>query len=158
MFVNRRLYRCSHDRRIAGVAAGLAEYFDLDPTLMRVLWFVSIFFTGGLAILLYLALAIIIPLEPMTEHDATQTFAVSEGHRHATRGDGSGRWITFFGLVLILFGGLALLDAVLPSSIEAWRYLGPAFIVGIGGLLVVASLRRENPASAEALEPPEPAE
>src|SRR6478736_2453047 len=53
MFVNRRLYRCSHDRRIAGVAAGLAEYFDLDPTLMRVLWFVSIFFTGGLAILLY---------------------------------------------------------------------------------------------------------
>jgi hypothetical protein len=94
----------------------------------------------------------------MTEHDATQTFAVSEGHRHATRGDGSGRWITFFGLVLILFGGLALLDAVLPWSIEAWRYLGPAFFVGIGGLLVVASLRRENPASAEALEPPEPAE
>jgi len=158
MFVNRRLYRCSHDRRIAGVAAGLAEYFDLDPTLMRVLWFVSIFFTGGLAILLYLALAIIIPLEPMTEHDATQAFAVPEGHRHATRGDGSGRWITFFGLVLILFGGLALLDAVLPSSIEAWRYLGPAFIVGIGGLLVVASLRRETPSSAEALEPPEPAE
>ena len=156
--MNRRLYRCSHDRRIAGVAAGLAEYFDLDPTLMRVLWFVSIFFTGGLAILLYLALAIIIPLEPMTEHDATRTFAVSEGHRHATRGDGAGRWITFFGLVLILFGGLALLDAVLPSSIEAWRYLGPAFIVGIGGLLVVASLRRETPSSAEALEPPEPAE
>jgi phage shock protein C len=158
MFVNRRLYRCSHDRRIAGVAAGLAEYFDLDPTLMRVLWFVSIFFTGGLAILLYLALAIIIPLEPMTEHDATQTYAVPEGHRHASRGDGSGRWITFFGLVLILFGGLALLDSLLPSYIDAWRYLGPAFVVGIGGLLVVASLRRETPSSTQALEPPESAE
>src|SRR5689334_10114665 len=158
MFVNRRLYRCSHDRRIAGVAAGLAEYFDLDPTLMRVLWFLSIFFTGGLAILLYLALAIIIPLEPMTEHDATQTYAVSDNHRHTARGDGSGRWITFFGLVLILFGGLALLDSVLPSYIDAWRYLGPAFVVGIGGLLVVASLRRETPASGQALEPPEIAE
>ena len=123
--MNRRVYRCSHDRRIAGVAAGLAEYFDLDPTLMRVLWFASIFFTGGLAILLYLALAIIIPLEPMTEHDATQTFAVSEGHRHATRGDGSGRWITFFGLVLILFGGLALLDSVLPSSQRPWGSCSP---------------------------------
>jgi phage shock protein C len=155
MFVNRRLYRCSHDRRIAGVAAGLAEYFDLDPTLMRVLWFVSIFFTGGLAILLYLALAIIIPLEPMTEHDATQTFAVSEGHRHATRGDGSGRWITFFGLVLILFGGLALLDAVLPSSIEAWRYLGPAFIVGIGALLVFGAMRRDSADPPEAIGTPE---
>ena len=156
--MNRRLYRCSHDRRIAGVAAGLAEYFDLDPTLMRVLWFVSIFFTGGLAILLYLALAIIIPLEPMTEHDATQTYAASEGHRHAPRGDGSGRWITFFGLVLILFGGLALLDSVLPSYIDASRYLAPAFIVGIGGLLVAVSLRRETPSSAQSLEPPEPAE
>jgi phage shock protein C len=158
MFVNRRLYRCSHERRIAGVAAGLAEYFDLDPTLMRVLWFLSIFFTGGLAILLYLALAIIMPLEPMTEQDAPQAYAVAEGHRHASRGDSSGRWITFFGLVLILFGGLALLDSVLPSYIDAWRYLGPAFVVGIGGLLVVASLRRETPSSATALEPTESAE
>jgi len=158
MFVNRRLYRCSHERRIAGVAAGLAEYFDLDPTLMRVLWFFSIFFTGGLSILLYLALAIIMPLEPMTEQDATQASAVAEGHRHASRGDGSGRWITFFGLVLILFGGLALLDSVLPSYIDAWRYLGPAFVVGIGGLLVVASLRRDTPSSTAALEPTESAE
>jgi phage shock protein C len=157
MFVNRRLYRCSHDRRIAGVAAGLAEYFDLDPTLMRVLWFLSILFTGGLSILLYLALAVIIPLEPLTEQDATQAYVVPEGHRHA-RGESSGRWVTFFGLVLILFGALALLDAVLPSYIDAWRYLGPAFVVGIGGLLVVASLRRETPASTAALEPPESAE
>ena len=156
--MNRHLYRCSHDRRIAGVAAGLAEYFDLDPTLMRVLWFLSIFFTGGLAILLYLAMAIIIPLEPLTEHDATQTYAVPEGHRHTPRCDGSGRWVTFFGLVLILFGGLALLDSVLPSYIDAWRYLGPAFVVGIGGLLVIASLRRETPSSVQALDPPETAE
>ena len=156
--MNRHLYRCSHDRRIAGVAAGLAEYFDLDPTLMRVLWFLSIFFTGGLAILLYLAMAIIIPLEPLTEHDATQTYAVPEGHRHSPRGDGSARWVTFFGLVLILFGGLALLDSVLPSYIDAWRYLGPAFVVGIGGLLVIASLRRETPSSVQALDPPETAE
>lgn len=156
--MNRRLYRCSHDRRIAGVAAGLAEYFEFDPTLMRVLWFLSILFTGGLAILLYLALAIIIPLEPMTEHEATQAYAVAEGHRHASRGASSGRWITFFGLVLILFGGLALLDSLLPSYIDAWRYLGPAFVVGIGGLLVVASLRRETPASVGTLDPPESAE
>ena len=156
--MNRRLYRCSHDRRIAGVAAGMAEYFDLDPTLMRVLWFFSIFFTGGLAILLYLALAIIIPLEPMTDHEATQAYAAPDGHRHAARGDGSGRWVTFFGLVLILFGGLALLDSVLPSYIDAWRYLGPAFVVGIGGLIVVASLRRETPTSVPTLEPPESAE
>jgi phage shock protein PspC (stress-responsive transcriptional regulator) len=64
MQVNRRsLYRCRHDRRLAGVASGLAEYFDLDVSLVRVLWVLSIFF-GGLGILLYIALAIIVPLEP----------------------------------------------------------------------------------------------
>jgi phage shock protein C len=42
--MNRRLYRCRQDRRLAGVAAGVAEFFGLDPTLVRVLWFLSIFF------------------------------------------------------------------------------------------------------------------
>jgi phage shock protein PspC (stress-responsive transcriptional regulator) len=63
MRMNRRLYRCTHDRKIAGVASGLAEYFELDPTLVRILWFVSIFF-GGLGLLLYIGLAIIVPNEP----------------------------------------------------------------------------------------------
>ena len=40
----RRLYRCYHDRKIAGVASGLAEYLDVDVTLIRILWFGSIFF------------------------------------------------------------------------------------------------------------------
>ena len=68
--MNRRLYRCQHDRRIAGVAAGLAEYFDIDPTVVRVLWVLS-FFVGGVGLLLYIAMAIIVPLEP--EHGPMTT-------------------------------------------------------------------------------------
>jgi hypothetical protein len=60
--------------------------------------------------------------------------------------------VTFFGLVLILFGGLALVDALLPSSVESWRYLGPAFFVGIGALLVIGSMRRSD---NETIESPE---
>ena len=45
--MNRRLYRCRENRILAGVASGVAEFFDLDPTLVRVLWFLSIF-VGGL--------------------------------------------------------------------------------------------------------------
>jgi phage shock protein PspC (stress-responsive transcriptional regulator) len=70
MSVNRRLYRCRHDRRLAGVASGLAEFFELDPTLVRLLWFLSIFFTGGLSIFLYLGLALIVPQEPLTDLEA----------------------------------------------------------------------------------------
>ena len=61
--MNRRLYRCRRDRRLAGVAGGMAEFFELDPTLVRLLWFASIFFTGGLSIFLYLGLVLIVPLE-----------------------------------------------------------------------------------------------
>src|SRR6185503_8581701 len=64
MQVNRRsLYRCRHDKRLAGVASGIAEYFDLDVSLVRVLWVLSVF-VGGMGLFLYVALAIIVPLEP----------------------------------------------------------------------------------------------
>lgn len=147
--MNRRLYRCRHDRRLAGVASGLAEFFDLDPTLVRLLWFLSIFFTGGLSIFLYIGLALIVPNEPLTDAEATQALVAPAGHRHAARGDGSGRWLTFFGLVLILFGALALIDALAPSWVGSWRYLGPAFFVGVGALLVIGSMRRERPEVTE---------
>jgi phage shock protein PspC (stress-responsive transcriptional regulator) len=156
MQVNHRLYRCRHDRRLAGVSAGLAEFFDLDPTLMRILWFLSIFFTGGLSILLYIGLALIVPNEPLTEAEVAEASALSEsGHRHVSRGDTSGRWMTLFGAVLILFGGLALVDALLPSSFETWRYLGPAFFLGIGALLVFGSMRRESTNTTRSIESPE---
>jgi phage shock protein C len=157
MLVNRRLFRCRHDRRLAGVAAGLAEFFDLDPTLVRLLWFLSIFVTGGLTILLYIGLAFIVPDEPMTDLEVAEASAAgaSAGHRHAARGEGSGRLATFVGLALILLGGLALVDAVLPTWVDAWRYLGPAFFVGIGALLVFGSMRRRSTEHTEVMGSPE---
>jgi phage shock protein C len=153
MQVNHRLYRCRHDRRLAGVSSGLAEFFDLDPTLIRILWFLSIFFTGGLSILLYVALALIVPNEPVNEAEVAEALALTEsGHRHVARGDTSGRWVTFFGVVLILFGGLALVDALLPSWVDAWRYLSPAFFVGLGALLIFFAVRRNPTASIESPE------
>ena len=153
--MNRRLYRCRHDRRLAGVAAGLAEFFDLDPTLVRLLWFLSIFVTGGLSILLYIGLAFIVPNEPMTDLEVAEASGASQGHGHAARGEGSGRLATFVGLALVLLGGLALVDALLPSWVESWRYLGPAFFVGIGALLVFGSMRRQSTDATRSIESPE---
>jgi len=61
----RRLYRSRRDRQLAGVAAGMAEYLEIDPTLVRILWILSAFL-GGFTILLYIILAFVIPLEPAT--------------------------------------------------------------------------------------------
>jgi phage shock protein PspC (stress-responsive transcriptional regulator) len=44
----KRLTRSVADRRVAGVCAGLAEYFDLDPTLVRVLWAILAIVPGGI--------------------------------------------------------------------------------------------------------------
>jgi phage shock protein C len=139
MQVNRRLYRCRDNRLLAGVAAGVAEFFDLDPSLVRILFFVSIFF-GGIGLLLYFGMAIIVPLEPISADAAGEAAAVPEGHRHATRGDG--RWTTFIGLGLILFGSLALIDRFLPA-LDVEHVLVPAIMIGIGALLVTRAIRRE---------------
>ncbi|MBR0031039.1 MAG: PspC domain-containing protein [Treponema sp.] len=50
----------SSQRKLCGVCGGIAEYFDLDPTLVRALWIVLIIF-GGTGILLYIVLAILMP-------------------------------------------------------------------------------------------------
>ena len=163
--MNRRLYRCRHDQRISGVASGVAEYFDLDPTVVRVLWVLSIFL-GGFGLLLYIAMAIIVPLEPEgafatgaefgpegAGEGATPT-AETPSHGHAgvpagvsthrrANGPGSGRATTFIGAVLILFGALALIDAYVPAWADGGRFLWPAFILGIGALLVLNAVRRE---------------
>ena len=145
--MNRHLYRCRHDRRIAGVASGVAEYFGLDVTLVRVVWFVSIFF-GFFTLVVYVGLAIIVPLEPITAEEAarqeTLMAAGDAGHRHAERSPGM--ITTWIGLALVLLGALALADFVIPGM--SWRYLWPLFILGVGGLLLAGSLRRETPAAA----------
>ena len=51
---------------LAGVAGGLAEYFDVDPTLIRLVWAVAALVTGPVALLLYVMCALIIPRSPET--------------------------------------------------------------------------------------------
>jgi phage shock protein C len=68
--VNHRLYRCRQNRVITGVARGVAEFFGLNPTHVRILWLLSVFF-GGFSIVLYVGLALIVQLEPVaTDHPA----------------------------------------------------------------------------------------
>jgi phage shock protein PspC (stress-responsive transcriptional regulator) len=56
----RRLVRSTNDRKIAGVCGGLADYFDLDPTIIRVVWVLA-FFCAGTGLLAYIILWIAVP-------------------------------------------------------------------------------------------------
>jgi len=57
----KKLYRLSEDRKIAGVCAGLGEHFDIDPVIIRLFFLFSVFF-GGLGVLAYVVMWILVPL------------------------------------------------------------------------------------------------
>ena len=59
----RKLMRSRVDRKIAGVCAGFAEYFDLDVTIVRVVWLIVALFGGG-GVLAYIIAWIVMPEEP----------------------------------------------------------------------------------------------
>jgi phage shock protein C len=59
----KKLYRSRKEKLIAGVCAGLAEYFGVDPTWIRLI-FILFAILGGSAVLVYLIMWVIVPLSP----------------------------------------------------------------------------------------------
>jgi phage shock protein C len=64
--MEKRLTRSRDDKMLGGVAAGIARYLDVDPTLVRLAWIVAILLPGpnAIIVLLYLVLCFVLPLEP----------------------------------------------------------------------------------------------
>jgi len=60
----RRVFRSADDRWIAGVAAGVAEYFDVDPILVRIVWIISCVPLVFLPVLAYVIMVVVVPLAP----------------------------------------------------------------------------------------------
>jgi phage shock protein C len=60
----KRLYRNREHRIIFGICGGLGDYFHLDPVLIRLIWLLLSFFSGGAGFLVYLVLVFVIPEEP----------------------------------------------------------------------------------------------
>ena len=61
--MQKKLYKSNKDKKIDGVCAGIAEYFDIDPTLVR-LGFVFVALAGGGGLLAYIICAIVMPRDP----------------------------------------------------------------------------------------------
>ena len=61
--MQKKLYKSNTDKKLDGVCAGIGEYFDVDPTVIRLLWVLAVLF-AGVGILAYIIAAIIIPRKP----------------------------------------------------------------------------------------------
>ena len=61
--MQKKLYRSTSDRKLCGVCAGFAEYFNIDPTIVRIIWAVTSFFAFA-GVVAYVVCALIIPEKP----------------------------------------------------------------------------------------------
>jgi phage shock protein PspC (stress-responsive transcriptional regulator) len=165
--VGDRLYRSRDDRILAGVAGGVAETLDADPSIIRIVWALLVFLTGGLALLVYIVMAIVVPERPdgvEVRRPADTTGAppaagpVSEGGwvapdgsvvpmasapptgRRARRRDPAARARggIIAGLLLILLGGFFLVRQFVPSFDAGLWW--PVVAIGLGVVLVVLAL------------------
>ena len=64
--MDKKLYKSNKDKKIDGVCAGIAEYFGIDPTLVRLAW-AGITLFAGVGILLYIVAALVMPRRPEGE-------------------------------------------------------------------------------------------
>lgn len=141
----KRLYRSTKDRKIWGVCGGLAEYFNIDPVVVRVVFFILIF-ASGVSILAYIVLAIVTPSEPaMTAqppketsssdpmYQATETPASRTAHEVTTHRPTSAALVA--GVVLIAIGIILLFDNLFHLSWLRWSTIGPLILIIVGLLL-----------------------
>ena len=76
----KKLYRSRQDSKIAGVCGGIAEYFNVDSTIIRLLAILTIFFGGG-GIIAYLVAWLVIPLAPLEGESDSSAKKAEEVHQ-----------------------------------------------------------------------------
>lgn len=160
--MEKRLYRSRDDRMIWGVCGGLAKYFDIDPTIIRLIA-VLLIFAGGAGIVAYIILAIVVPLESSEarqpkdvikenveemKQTATQlgeeirtTLEKKEGAPEETTKTRQ-RSLNLIGIVLIVIGVFFLLVSFDLFWWFRWVYLWPLILVAVG-LLIIFGTRRK---------------
>lgn len=138
----KRLRRIPAKGKIAGVCAGLADYMDIDVTVVRVVFVILTFASAGFGILAYLILAVMVPVEgrPREPFDAKNIGENIDSLGHEIQAGGAERLRNFFGLLLVLLGAWLLLLQVFPrwAAID-WALIWPAALVVIGIFILIRS-------------------
>ena len=158
-----RLHRSQSDRMIWGVCGGLAKYFEMDPTIVRII-FVLLIFANGVGILAYIIMAIVVPKEGSkaaapkeaikenVEEIKDTASELGREIRSAFAGEETKpeeankihhRRRNFFGIILIVLGLLFLMSNLNLFAWFRWSYLWPVILVAIG-LVIIFSARRKK--------------
>jgi phage shock protein C len=71
----KQLYRSRDDRMVAGVCGGLGDYFNIDPTIIRLIFVFGAIVTGSGLFWAYLVLMVVVPEEPLASEAVVETQA-----------------------------------------------------------------------------------
>jgi phage shock protein C len=134
--MSKQLYRSKENKILAGVCAGIAEYFEIDPTIVRIIWLLSIF--TGIGIIAYLICWLIMPEKSFSPFkssaDSSEAFDTKE--TSAIDKDKSKR---ILGIALIIIGSLFMLD-------KFFRWFNMDLIIPLGiiavGIYILFNTRR----------------
>jgi len=132
-----KLCRSRTDCMIAGVCGGLAEYFSIDSSLVRV---GAVLFTiaGGAGIVAYLILWIVVPQKPLDASIADAEGGSSpDTEKDESEEQGRDRGVFLVGVVLTALGALLLLNNYLPFSWLSFSRLWPLLIIFIGIMIIM---------------------
>lgn len=139
----KRLTRSTTNKVIAGVCGGLGDYFNVDPTVLRIL-FVALVVWGGSGVLLYIILWLVIP------ESGKETVPVNERVQQASQEIGaraqdvakslqpnriSGGVLV--GAILIVIGASSVIQTYVPWRIFRWEIFWPIILITFGLALII---------------------
>ena len=119
--MTRRLYRSRKEKIIAGVCGGLAEYFDIDPVIVRLL--MVLLFIYGVGIIIYVLAWIMIPMEPPEKVEVEEVVVDTvEDKKKRER----------VGAIILIITGVVLLFGAFYSMSFIWKIIVPLTIIAAG--------------------------
>jgi phage shock protein PspC (stress-responsive transcriptional regulator) len=163
MNATKKLYRDDYNKMIGGVCKGLADYFDIDVSIVRALFLLTLIFKGG-GVIVYIVLMIVLPKKPFAFGTPGVDYTVppvndfdtppvqpQSGHAEpfVYQPRRKSNFSLIAGLLLVLLGGILLLDEY--DIIPDWdfEHLWPVPLVIIGIALIFTSAKKDtlNPKS-----------
>lgn len=142
---HKKLYRDVEHSSIGGVASGLADFFDMDITIFRVLFVITAIFAGG-GVALYIILWIVVPPKPVIANSQPEVIVestnTSEGEdvKDIKNKYNKNRGITG-GLILIILGVIFLTNIFIDIP---FRNLWPILVITMGVIIVVSGFANKK--------------
>lgn len=157
--MTKRLYRSRQNRMLSGVSGGLAEYFEIDPVIVRALFIITTL-GWGTGVLAYIILWIIVPQKPIIfeekknptdsekvnydtasqDEDFYDKYKNQEDISNFEQRDSNIKYL--FGAILIVIGILLLFNKMIPSF--NFEYLWPVALIIFGILILMKTLKKRN--------------